>query len=319
MGPPSAVTPQPLTVAVDPTGLAPGTYEGTVTITSIGAGNSPVSFAVKLTVGTSTMLSADTSGLTFNYQTTVQQLPPAQIVNISSTGAPLNYTVTTASADCGGNWLNVVPASGPTPSQLTVAVTPTGITAPSTCAGTISVTAPGASNTLKVPVMFNVSADPLLNITPTSISFTAAAGSTATFTPKVISLTSTDPNTAIPFTVLSSTASEVPAAPWPSRASSRISENQARGGDAEITTTRAAESDCWWNFLWMQTGLFEEVLNPSALQTNRSWRVLRGRFVHVRDQATLCHSGIVRHMAREETKLSGASFKRNRLRNCNGS
>ncbi len=207
VGPASAVTPQPITVSVSPSGLAPGTYEGTVTVTAAGAGNSPVSFPVKLTVGTAMMLNASTSGLTFNYQTTGTQLPPAQNITITSSGAPLNFTATTATSSCGDAWLSVSPASGATTGQLTVTVTPTGIDPPKTCTGTISVSAPGASNTLSIPVSLNVSSTPLLNITPTSLTFTAPEGTTAPLTPKVISLTSTDSSTAIPFNVQISTSS----------------------------------------------------------------------------------------------------------------
>jgi uncharacterized protein (TIGR03437 family) len=206
-GPATGTTPQPVTISVNPAGLAPGNYDGTVTISSAGAGNSPVSIPVKLTVGTSTMLNADTGGLTFNYQTTTQQVPAAQLVHITSTGAPLNYSAAVTASSCGGSWLSVSPTTGTTPGQFTVSVAPAGISAPSTCSGTVAVTAQGASNSLSIPVTLNVSASPLLNIAPASLSFTAPVGTSSPLTPKVISLTSTDTSTPIPFTVTASTAS----------------------------------------------------------------------------------------------------------------
>ncbi|MBI3696385.1 MAG: hypothetical protein HY238_16300 [Acidobacteria bacterium] len=50
VGPTSGTTPANLSVAVNPAGLTPGTYTGTVIITSAGASNSPVTIGVTLVV-----------------------------------------------------------------------------------------------------------------------------------------------------------------------------------------------------------------------------------------------------------------------------
>lgn len=207
--PSSGTTPQTLTLSVNPGGLAPGEYTGTVTLTSAGAGNAPLSFPVRLNVSASTLLNANAGGLTFNYQTTTLQNPAAQIVTITSTGAPLNYTAAATASACNGltNWLTVTQATGTTPGNITVSVSPAGLTPPQNCAGSIAVTAPGASNTVTIPVMFNVSANPLLNISPNSLDFSAPVGSAAPLAPKTISLTSTDPNVALPFNFVGTTTS----------------------------------------------------------------------------------------------------------------
>lgn len=211
--PNTGITPQTLTLTVDPNGLAPGTYEGTVSVSSSGAGNSPQTFPVKLTVSATTLLNASTTGLTFNYQTTSLTQPSTQIFRVTSTGAPLNYTVTATPAACSGvsNWLTVAPTTGTTPGDITVAVTPTGITPQVSCTGTISISAPGASNTATVPVTFNVSSNPLLNLAPNSLEFTAPAGTSTFLASKPISLTSTDGVTPIPFTYNVSTSN---GGPW---------------------------------------------------------------------------------------------------------
>jgi uncharacterized protein (TIGR03437 family) len=211
--PATGTTPQALSLTVNPAGLAPGSYNGTVSVTSANAGNSPQTFPVQLVISATTLLNVNTSGLTFNYQTTGgAQQPPAQIFRVTSTGAPLNFTATAASSTCGGNnWITVAPTTGTTPADLTISVNTTGIVPGTTCAGTISISAPGASNTATVPITLNVSANPLLNIAPSVLSFTTAAGSTAPLPVQVISLTSTDPNTAIAFNYTSTTST---GGPW---------------------------------------------------------------------------------------------------------
>jgi hypothetical protein len=66
VSPVSGSTPLKLTVMATPTGLAKGTYKGTVTLTGAGAANSPLSVPVTLTVGSSTPPSV--SPLQFSFQ-----------------------------------------------------------------------------------------------------------------------------------------------------------------------------------------------------------------------------------------------------------
>src|SRR6185437_5670485 len=44
------VAPEGISVTADPTGLSPGTYTGTMTVSSAGATNSPVSIPVQMTI-----------------------------------------------------------------------------------------------------------------------------------------------------------------------------------------------------------------------------------------------------------------------------
>jgi len=186
--PAAGTTPGLLTVAVNPVNLSPNKYTGTVTITSPGAGNSPQTFEVVLNVSSSTLLTTQTSALTFNYQMSAGATPPpSQLISIGSTGAPLNYSVQTNAASCNGAWLNVVPTSGSTPATLTVSVNGS-VGANIQCTGTIVVSSPG-SNNLSIPVTLNTSTAPLLNISKNSISFTVAPGGSQN---TQIALTSTD-------------------------------------------------------------------------------------------------------------------------------
>ncbi|MCE3240148.1 MAG: pectate lyase [Deltaproteobacteria bacterium] len=83
--------------------------------------------------------------------------PASKTLAVSQTsGSGLPWT-----AVAGAKWLSVTPASGGTPSNITVLVNSTGLAAGSHLSS-ISITAPGAENSpLMVPVVLNVSSAPL--------------------------------------------------------------------------------------------------------------------------------------------------------------
>ena len=191
----SAASPQTLTFSVNPANLTPGNYTATVTISSTGTSNT-VTLPVTLIVSNGTQIYATVASLLFNFQTT-QAAPPAQTFSAVSTGAPLTYTVATATNNCGNSWLSATPANGTTTGTVSVSVNTAGIAAPQTCTGTVTLSSPGAVNSAVISVMLNVSATALLNINPTILSFTAQATNP---TPPVqnISLTTTD-NTSVKF------------------------------------------------------------------------------------------------------------------------
>lgn len=210
--PGSGTTPQALSLGLNSSvlaGLAPGTYMQNVTITSPGAGNSPQSFPVTLVVSNVPVLTASQPSANFNFQIG-HPAPQSQVLTLSSTGGPLNYSVSTTTTNCPG-FLSATPPTGTTavpPSQsgqLVVAVNTSGITTPITCNGTITVTVPGTTNTpLTIPVTLNANTTPLLNAGQQAVQVTAVAGST-TSTMVTIPLTSTDGTTALNFTATAST------------------------------------------------------------------------------------------------------------------
>src|SRR5207302_3709487 len=123
--PASGSTPGSLSVSVNPSGLAAGTYNGTISVAATGAGNSPRTVAVALTVTAapppSPNLSTTPSSLNFAFQIGSAN-PAAQNVSVSSSGPALNYNVSTSTA-----WLSATPASGSTPGSLSVSVNPSGL------------------------------------------------------------------------------------------------------------------------------------------------------------------------------------------------
>ena len=196
--PVSGATPGPLSISVDPTGLAPGTYTGTVTVTGKGTGNGPQPIPVTLKVADDPSLVANFTALALPFEIGQTQPVTQAIALSSSTGVPLNFTVTAAIASCGNGWLALGGTAGATPGQVTLAINGDGLT-PGTCSATLSIAASNATtgaaalnSPLAIPVTLTVSATALLVVTPlTPAVFTAQTGTTAQGA-HVFTLTSSD-------------------------------------------------------------------------------------------------------------------------------
>jgi uncharacterized protein (TIGR03437 family) len=171
------------TVTVNPAGMLPGTYNSHITVTpqANGSGQGPVTIPVSLTVNfpnslqTSLPLNPLICGgkppcLVFEYQTG-QTAPPSQTVNLSTTtGAPLNYTITPPAATAG--WIQVSgPLTGTTDvTSFTVSIVPSGIgnpLPPSPQDATINIVATDPTTnavvtTLNIDVKLYLSATPQL-------------------------------------------------------------------------------------------------------------------------------------------------------------
>ncbi|HTS28895.1 MAG TPA: hypothetical protein VMH81_23655 [Bryobacteraceae bacterium] len=176
-------------VAVNPSGLAPGNYSGTITVTASGAANSPLQITVNLKVTNDPVIVYVANGCstaTFStcpvvFPVQIGQNPqPAQAIRVtSSTGTSLNYTASTQVTSCGGNWLVIGGAtSGGTDGLFSAAVVTTGIAAGTTCSGAISISAAnpatGAAapnSPLLIPVTLYVSSTPQLVVSPSALTF----------------------------------------------------------------------------------------------------------------------------------------------------
>jgi hypothetical protein len=150
--PTTGSTPATLKVNANPTGLAAGTYNGTITITSDGAANSPQTIPVKLTVtGTgSGRLRIWPPRAAFFEHESGRSDPAPRTIRVFSTGAPLGFTA----AAHGGTWVSVTPSGGTTPGRLSISVDPTGL-ASGTYTATIAIAAPGSAG-VNVPVILRV-------------------------------------------------------------------------------------------------------------------------------------------------------------------
>jgi hypothetical protein len=97
-------TPGSVSVSVQPNGLAAGTYTGTVSIESFGAGNTPVSIPITLTVAAAGHLAASPTSLSFDAQAG-SQISRGQTITVTSTGDQLGFKTSFA----GGGWLSLTP------------------------------------------------------------------------------------------------------------------------------------------------------------------------------------------------------------------
>jgi len=111
-----------LDVSVDPSGLAPGTYTGTILVTSAGTEGPFATAFVTLTVmdvAVAGELGIYPSTLRFEYNVNEGTQPQPQYVLLMSGGVPLDYTVSTGEA----RWLSAT-ANGTAPGVLSVSVDP---------------------------------------------------------------------------------------------------------------------------------------------------------------------------------------------------
>lgn len=169
-----------------------GVYHGSVNIAAAGASNGPLMVTVTLTItggngGNNPVLNTNSSSLIFNVQNGAAASSATQSLNLTSTGAPLTFTVSFGTTG-GGSWLSVPMAGGVTPASLSVGLNLAAITtgnavslAPGTYNGSITIAASGAANTpLMVPVTLNVgSPPPQLSISTAQVSFNFEMGASA--------------------------------------------------------------------------------------------------------------------------------------------
>jgi uncharacterized protein (TIGR03437 family) len=154
----SGIAPSNLTVSTDPGSLAPGTYTGTVTVSSPAAVGSPANISVQMTVAAPTLI-VGSKALAFAAGT--GQNPPSQplAISFSGAGSVVNWNAT-ASTSTGGNWLALSAASGSNNATIEVSVNTAGLAAGS-YSGSVSITAPGAQNSPSVTgVTLTVSQSP---------------------------------------------------------------------------------------------------------------------------------------------------------------
>lgn len=150
--------PANVSVRVNPTSLAVGTYQAQINFAATGVAN-PLKISVTLVVVNSLpMLSVSVTALAFN---SPPAQPAPQTFRLTTTGGPVPFTVATGSA-----WLTVTPSTGVVlpGAPVTISVQPdsTNLSASATpYAGKVTITASGvvaASKTQLVNVTFLVNA-----------------------------------------------------------------------------------------------------------------------------------------------------------------
>ena len=169
VSPTSGVTPQVLTLTADPASLATVTYSCTV---AVSAPSFSASASIDATLVVSSPLpTASPSSLAFS-TISGSQTPVFKTVSLGGSATSVSYT-SDATTKTGGVWLSVSPASGSTPSPLSVKADPTGLLT-GKYDGTVTVTSGGKLQT--VDVSLSISSLPL-NVGPSSLTFNVQAGS----------------------------------------------------------------------------------------------------------------------------------------------
>ncbi|HXK02057.1 MAG TPA: hypothetical protein VMS37_06620 [Verrucomicrobiae bacterium] len=154
----STYTPANLTITVQPKGLNPGTYTGSILINSEDASNGQQTIGVTLTVTSSPAFQATPYALVFSYQMGTDA-PAPQIFTVSSGSKSVPFTASVDPA-AGTTWLLVV-GRGDTPAAAGVGVNASGL-GPGTYIGKVLVkSTDGSAPTLEVPVVLNVAPGPV--------------------------------------------------------------------------------------------------------------------------------------------------------------
>jgi uncharacterized protein (TIGR03437 family) len=195
--PTTGTSPATLVAQGNPAGLATGTYQGSILVsTYLGTLTIPVVFNVGTSGGYGTLTVSPTS-MTFSAQAG-GAAPAAQTVYVNST---TGYSTTFTASVSGAAWLSISPTSGFTPASLNVTVNQTGLSA-GTYYGTINVLSADGYSQQSVQVTLTL-ASANLAVTPTSLTFSAPAGGTA----PAQSLSISSPLGSISFTASASTTS----------------------------------------------------------------------------------------------------------------
>jgi uncharacterized protein (TIGR03437 family) len=177
------LTPDLLTVSVNPSALGVGTYTGQIAITGAGATqNIPVTVTVSAVQ--QTILLSQT-GLTFTAVVNGGIVPPQTFGILNSGNGVMDWSVSSSTVTGGNGWLSITPNSGATDASsltvplVTVSVNPASL-APGQYSGQIQVTSATANDTPQfVSVILNVlpaGSNPGPLVLPTGLIFTQAVG-----------------------------------------------------------------------------------------------------------------------------------------------
>jgi len=161
-------------VSVASASLPAGFYSKTITVTAVGATNSPQIVPVILTVNSpSPDLGVSPAALSFSMLQGVD--PQAQAFEITNRGGGL-LTWTALPDASPPTWLTVNPTNGTGNATAVVAVAGASL-APGIYNKTITVTAPGAANSPRIlAVSLIVTVPPRLTVNPTTLAFSSVTG-----------------------------------------------------------------------------------------------------------------------------------------------
>ncbi len=172
--------PANLSVSIDPTSLSPGSYTGSVTITSPFASPSVRKITVTASISTGTAPKVSLSAPSLTFAVTQGAAASSQTLKIANAGSgALTYTVS-AVTKTGGSWLALSAASGSAnpsaPGMLTVTASVASLPA-GTYQGTITVTGATPTDVTVLPVVLTIAVPQgSILLSQTGLMFQAVAG-----------------------------------------------------------------------------------------------------------------------------------------------
>jgi len=182
-------TPFALTVSVNASTLAAGTYIGEIVFQEYSQDDLTMTVPVTLTVAASGTTFFDTLPGDLSFFRTTAETPAAQAIPIRNGGTgTLNWTASGSTAD-GGNWLTLSAAGGIAPSSLTVSILTSALPGAGATLGTFEgqVVLETGSDVVTIPVSVVVGPNVFGQVNP--IAFTIPEGGEAL--PQVLAVAST--------------------------------------------------------------------------------------------------------------------------------
>jgi uncharacterized protein (TIGR03437 family) len=173
--------PRFINVRADPSNLAAGTYQGTLTITSLLAAQPTTTVAVTFQVlpADTPNLAADKTSLSYTFPSNPTDTK-TDLIHLTNTGSgKVNFTARAQTVN-GGRWLSITQASGAVtpqaPFDLMVVANPAGLAA-GTYSGSVTITDTASGTPINVPATLTISTlDQAIRLSQLAISFTAVAG-----------------------------------------------------------------------------------------------------------------------------------------------
>ncbi len=168
-------------VTVNPSGLAAGSYQGTVTVTIANANPSVQTVSVEVFIepaGPPHLDVEPAAGLSFSY--TQGSAAQTSRLTVSDLGGGAVTFQATATAVSNGIWLSVVPSSGSATAaaaaSIAVTADPTGLPA-GTYTGSVNVVSPATGETAQIPITMTISSvQQTMLLSQTGLSYSAVAG-----------------------------------------------------------------------------------------------------------------------------------------------
>ena len=197
-------TPYPVTVSVNGSGLAAGTYQGQIVFTDYQNSKITMTVPVTLTVASSSAAFFDTlpGKLSFSFKTGgAATSQPVQIRNGGS--GTLNWAVTPSTSD-GGAWLTASASSGTAPSTISIGISASHLPGGGSTAGTYvgQLLFKCSGDSITVPVAVTVGSSVFVQVNP--LSFTTPFGGANPLT-QILNVETTD-NSVIGFTPVAATS-----------------------------------------------------------------------------------------------------------------